>query len=716
MKYVVGVDIGGTFTDSVAIDSNGRVTLGKSSSTPPDFERGFMDAIAVLANNLGKSTAEFLPDVDALLHGCTVGTNALVEGRTAKVGLIGTAGHSDSLVMMRGGGRLANQTPNYIAHIAAHEKPTPLVPRALVREVKERVTRDGTVLAKLNEADVRTAVQSLLDAGVDAFAVSLLWSVSNDSHEHMIREIISEMAPHAFVSLASDMVNRIGEYERTVAAVVNSLIGPEMTSYLSRTRDSLADAGFAQDLGIMTCTGGLVDSVLAQANPILTIGSGPVAGVMGSQALAHRRDDVTASSGANNGSALNVITADMGGTTLDVGMLADGIPITRPKSWLGQFEYYVPSIDVRSVGAGGGSIISFHESTGTIRVGPESAGAMPGPAAFKRGGTRPTVTDADLVLGYLNPEYFLEGGIALDVDASRAALAQVGAPLHMSAEEVAAAAVQIVDNHMSDEIRLLSIHEGHDPRDFTMFAYGGNGAVHAPAFAKQLGVRRVVVPFGDLASSFSALGVASSDFLVVEEASAMTTYPFDLARINSLWEKLEKTALDRMKSQGIDTAAVRFERSAEMRYTQQVHEVLVNAPMGVYTQDTADELVAAFEKEYARIYGETSVLPFAEHLVSTLVLKARADIREITIAAGTSTTTSDVPTPKGQRGVIWYELGLERITTPIYDGTAFLTGMQVSGPAIVEYPDTTLVVRHLQTARVSESGSVLVETNTEEIN
>jgi N-methylhydantoinase A len=710
MTYVVGIDIGGTFTDCVAIDSDGQITIGKASSTPPNFDQGFMNAIGVVAESVGRTIEEFLPEVDALLHGCTVGTNALVEGRTSKTGLITTAGHSSTIFVMSGGGRLTNQSADYIAHVAAHEKPAPLVPRSLVREVNERVAHDGTVLAKLDDDEVRSVVQALLDQGVEAFAVSLLWSVSNNSHEQRIGRIIEEMAPNAFVSLASDLVSRIGEYERTVGAVVNSLIGPEMTSYLSRTRQALADTGFRHELGIMTCSGGLVDSLSAQQRPILTIGSGPVAGVVGSRTLALRGD--TAPPGADRSVPLSVITADMGGTTLDVGMLAEAVPTTRSNSWFGQFEYYVPTIDVRSVGAGGGSIIRRHESTGTIRVGPESAGAFPGPVSFRRGGTRPTVTDADVVLGYLNPDYFLHGGIPLDVEAARAALAEVGEPLGMSADEVAAAAVRIVDSFMADEIRLISIHEGHDPRDFSVFGYGGNGPVHTTAFARELGVSQVVIPLGDLASGFSALGVAASDFLVVEETSAVMSYPFDLERINALWLRLERSALDRMSAQGVKASDVRFSRGVEMRYAQQVHEVYVNAPDGHYTQETADTLVTEFEREYARVYGVTSVMVGASYEINTLVVNARAEQRSVDISRGGG-AKSGQPTKKGERGVIWYEVGLERVPTPTYDGNTFVAGLTVEGPAIVEYPDTTLVVRPNQSARVSETGSVVVDVNVE---
>ena len=703
MSYIVGVDIGGTFTDAVAIDSDGQVTIGKSSSTPPEFDRGFVDAITVVADHLGLSVGEFLTQTDGLLHGCTVGTNALVEGRTARVALLTSAGHVEPFYVMRGGARLGGQSPDYIAHVAAHTKPDPLVPRSLVREVHERVTRDGTVLVELNEDDVRHTVQELVADGVDSFAVSLLWSVANDLHERQIASIIHELAPHAFVSVASAIVNRIGEYERTVAAVVNSLIGPVMRQYLAELRASLERAGYHREVGIMTCSGGLVDAALAQQLPILTIGSGPVAGVIGAQVLSKRQAE-----SAGRGHRPNVITADMGGTTLDVGVLERGEPLSRATTWFGQYEYYVPTLDVRSVGAGGGSIIRYDETSATIRVGPQSAGARPGPAAFGRGGTQATVTDADLILGYLNPEYFLTGGMDLDLNAARAALAAVGEPLGLSAEEAAAAGIRIVDSHMADEIRLLSVHQGHDPRQFELYAYGGNGPVHATAFGAQLGVSKVVVPLGDLASGFSALGVAASENLVVEEASVLMTYPFDLDQFNDAWLHLEGTARDKMVAQGVKHDDVQLDRYVEMRYSQQVTEVQIGAPGGRYERADADALVADFEREYARVYGEGSGYAKAGFTIKTMVVKARATQRVVNLSEAAA-AASGLPPLKAERGVIWYEQGLERVITPIYDGQGFQRGMSLTGPAIVEYPDTTLVVRPGQVASIDATNSINID-------
>jgi len=708
---IVGVDIGGTFTDCVAVDADGQVTIGKASSTPPEFDRGFMDALAEVAERSGKTVGEFLAQTDGLLHGCTVGTNALVEGRTARVALITSAGHTEPFYVMRAGGRLATLSPDEIAHVAAHTKPEPLVPRNMVREVNERVTRDGSILVSLRDEEVRAVVQELLDDGVDAFAVSLLWSVANDLHERRVGAIIAEMAPNAFVSLASEMVNRIGEYERTVAAVVNSLIGPAMRSYLTRLRESLAHEGYTREVGIMTCSGGLVDAAVAQRRPLLTIGSGPVAGVVGAQVLSARQAEASAPGARTE--VDNVITADMGGTTLDVGVLERGTPLTRATTRFGQYEYFVPTLDVRSVGAGGGSIIRYDDLSGTIRVGPQSAGARPGPAAFGRGGTQATVTDADLVLGYLNPDYFLQGGMALDIEAARAALARVGAPLGLTAEETAAAGVRIVDSHMADEIRLLSIHQGHDARKFSLYAYGGNGPVHATAFAAQLGMPRVVVPLGDLASGFSALGVAASKQLVVEEATAMMPYPFDLGQLNEMWTRLEGSARDRMVAQGVKESELTIERFVEMRYSQQITEVQISVPSGHYNAETAETIIADFEREYARVYGEGSGYAKAGFTIKTIIVKASSKARALELAS-TGAAADGTPPLKGHRDVIWYEQRLDAVATPIYDGPGFRAGMSITGPAIIEYPDTTLVLRPGQVARLDATDSVVVDIHQED--
>lgn len=703
MGYVVGVDIGGTFTDCIVIDDAGTVTIGKASSTPPDFHTGFVDAMRSAADRIGIELEQLVGEAHGIYHGCTVGTNALVENRTAKVGVLTTRGHRDVLFTMQGGARLVGMPPEVIAHVAAHTKPEPLVPKDMVGELDERIAFDGNVIVELDEDGCRAEINRLLDAGAEAFAISLLWSVANPDHEHRVRELVSECAPAAFVSVSSDVIARNGEYERTVATVVNSLTGPAMTAYLTELERDLREIGYHNTLHIMTCSGGLIDSGSARALPVLTIGSGPVAGLIGASTLTR------AASLGDSSSNLDVITADMGGTTFDVGVIREGEPLSRTTTRHGQYEYFVPTLDVRSVGSGGGSIIHFDEDIQTLRVGPRSAGARPGPVAFGRGGTEATVTDANLVLGYLNPDFFLGGAIKLDIDAAREALARAGAPLGFSAEQTAAAAIRIVDNQMADAIRLASVQQGYDPRRFRMYAYGGAGPVHAMALARELGIAEVIMPLSDLAAGWSAFGVGSSDAVVVEELPKILAFPFDPTAINDAWAQLEGAAAKRMAAQGISADHIIWERFADVRYTMQINEVSVKAPLGVYGPDDVVTLAERFEEDYERLYGEGSGYADAGITLTAVRVRARAKISDFTVApkAGAEQSFS-APVQKGLRDVIWYERGLDAESTPIYDGDTFAPGASVDGPAIVEFVDTTLVLRHKQQAAVDRFGSVTI--------
>jgi N-methylhydantoinase A len=706
-RRIIGVDIGGTFTDAIVLDAGGHVVIGKASSTPPDFEQGFIDSMAAAAERLGLGLEELLASADGIFHGCTVGTNALVENRAATVGVITTRGHRDSLFMMQAGGRFVGMSPETIAHVAVHSKPEPLVPRELVLEVDERVGFDGQVVAELDLDGTREVVTRLLEQGVESFAVSLLWSIVNPAHEQAIAGVIRELAPEAFVSTASSLISRSGEYERTVATVMNSMIGPVMERYLSAVEDRLRGVGYERSLQLMSCSGGLMDAAYARERPFLTIGSGPVAGVIGAANLGR-------SAGATNGgaAALDVITADMGGTTFDVGVLRHGEPLSRTTTRMGQYEYFVPTLDVRSVGAGGGSLVRYDDGRGTLRVGPQSAGSRPGPAAFGRGGTEATVTDADLVLGYLNPDYFLGGAMALDGAAAARALASAGEPLGFDAEQTAAAAARIVDSQMADAIRLASVQQGYDPREHVLYAYGGGGPVHATALARELGVRRVVVPLSDLASGWSAFGVVSSDAVVVEDLPLVMGHPFEPAALNRGFDILEGRVWEVLDRQGIPRARVNLDRTADIRYGVQINHVSVALPGVEYDGAHMDQLVEDFEAEYARLFGADSGYAAAGFVMSSIRLQARAPLSEYRLAAAGSTNShSGTPPEKARRGVVFYELGPDRVDTPIYDGDGFRAGMTVSGPAIVEFHDTTLVLRDDEIAGVDALGSVVVDLN-----
>ncbi|MFT4582079.1 MAG: N-methylhydantoinase A [Gammaproteobacteria bacterium] len=713
MSFVIGVDIGGTFTDCIVINANAPpdhsdttrssgIVIGKAPSTPPDFHTGFIDAIRAAAVQLNLTPAELVVQAQGIYHGCTVGTNALVEHRTAKVGLLTTRGHADAIFFMRSGGRLKYLPAAEIAHVASHTKPPPLIPKQLIEEIDERVTFDGNVLVELNLKQAGEAVERLIDSGVEAIAISLVWSVANDAHEQALAKLIEAKAPELFVSISSEVIPRVGEYERTVATVVNALIGPAMGTYLEQLEKELSGLGYARSVQIMSCSGGLMDARFARSHPILTIGSGPVAGLIGAASLA-------AQPAAGGGK--EIITADMGGTTFDVGVVTQGKPLSRAATNYGQYEYFVPTLDVRSVGAGGGSIIACE--AGAIRVGPRSAGARPGPACYANGGLHATVTDANLILGYLNPDYFLGGAINLDIEAARSALERAGAPLGFGAEETAAAAARIVDNQMADAIRLASVQQGNDPRGFAMYAYGGAGPVHATALARELGITTVVVPLSDFAAAWSAFGIASSDALVVTEFAIGITAPFDPTLLNDVWQQLETEATERLLNQGINAASVQLERVADMKYTAQVHQIEVSAPDGPYDERIAADLTDRFAKEYERIFGRDSGYPDAGISLTGMRVRALAQISNFSLHEQ-PTAKDPTPSAKGERSIIFYESGLQRQGTPIFEGRTFRNGMQLSGPAIVEYADTTIVLRAGDSASVDNYGSVIIEVKPEQ--
>ncbi|MEW5810447.1 MAG: hydantoinase/oxoprolinase family protein [Actinomycetota bacterium] len=699
-SYTVGIDIGGTFTDCVAVDDQGNVAIGKVSSTPPEFQRGFIGSIGEVANRLGLSRSDLLARTNAILHGCTVGTNALVEKRTAKVALLVTAGHRDTMFMMRAGERLVGSHPQQIAHLAGHYKPEPLVPRSLVVEIDERIAADGKTILALDEDKARETIRGLVADGVEAFAIALLWSTATDVHERTLARLVAEEAPEAFISVSSEVVPRVGEYQRTVATLINAMIGPVTSEYLARLEEELAALDYRGSLSIMTCAGGLIDIAHARRMPLLTIGSGPVAGLIGAGRLAR-----AAATGASTD--INVLTGDVGGTTFDVGVIRRGEPVTRTTTRYDQYEYFVPTLDVRSIGSGGGSIVAFDEDTRSLRVGPRSAAAVPGPAAYGRGGTQATVTDSAVVLGYLNPDHFLGGALSLDVAAARTALEKAGAPLGFSAVETAAAAMRIVDDQMADAILLSSTQQGYDPRACVMYAFGGGGGTHCPMVAQKLGITSTVVPLGDLAAGWSAFGVAAADAIIVQDMALVVSSPFDVALLNKAWSELEDKVRASLPAslRGADVALDRF---VEMRYSLQVNELRIPAPSGTYGQAETDELIRRFENEYELLFGSGSGYPAAGFMITSLRVTATASVTEHDFVSSDAGAAVDVE-PTSHRDVVWYEHGTTPQRTPVFDGSALKPGDRVTGQAIIEFIDTTVVLRQGQQATVDPRSSIVIE-------
>ncbi|NBU66699.1 MAG: hydantoinase/oxoprolinase family protein [Betaproteobacteria bacterium] len=471
--FHVGVDIGGTFTDCVVVDDQGRLIAAKSPSTPPHFAQGMLAAMALAAEQLGLEFSHFCQQIAVLTHGTTVGTNALIQRKGAKLGLITTMGHEDAIHIMRGSRGVSSRNLNQVVHFPESRKPTPIVTKRMIRGVSERVDCFGEVVVPLNLDQVQAAIEFLLAEGAQAIAVCLLWSFKNPQHEHQIAAMIRRLAPDCFVSCSVDLAPKWGEYERLTATALNAYIGPVTARYLSALDQQLRESGYRQALQITQCGGGSISVQRAIQAPLLTLDSGPVSGVTGSQFL-----------GQLIGTD-NIITTDMGGTSFDVGIIDQGQPAFSFTANVAQYEYFIPKVDIQAIGSGGGSVARVDSKAKTLRVGPESAGADPGPACYAKGNVLATVTDADVVLGYIDPENFLGGRIRLDKDKATEAVAKVAKELGLSLMQAASGIAKIAEFKMADIIRKTTVEKGLDPRDFVLFAFGGAGPVHAGVFARE---------------------------------------------------------------------------------------------------------------------------------------------------------------------------------------------------------------------------------------
>ena len=679
-SLLVGVDIGGTFTDCVVLDRGGRITATKSPSTPVDFAEGMLAAMRLAATRLGLSFERFCGDVAVLTHGTTVGTNALIQRKGARVGLLTTRGHEDAIHIMRGSRGVTSREIRKVVHFPESRKPVPIVPKHLIEGVSERVDCFGEIVVPLNETEAAAAIQHLIEQEVEAIAVCFLWSFKMTRHELRVQEMIRDLAPHLFVSCSVDIAPKWGEYERMTATVLNAYIGPLMARYLGNLDRKLRATGFAQPLQITQCAGGSISVEKAMQSPLLTLDSGPVSGVTGSAFLARLMG------------CPNVITTDMGGTSFDVGIIFEGRPAYSFVSNVAQYEYFLPRVDIQAIGSGGGSLARVDADARTLSVGPESAGADPGPACYGKGGMTATVTDADVVLGIINPDNFLGGRMRLEREKAIAAVQRVADPLKLSLMEAASGIARIAEFKMADLIRKMTVEKGFDPRDFVLFAFGGAGPAHAGVFAYELGVQKVVIPQKEIASTWCAFGAASADILHVYEQVDIQTSQFEAARINGTLEALERKANEQMDRDGIARARRRFHFSLDIRHRGQINEVEVMLPGKRLQGSAVQTLHRRFYKRYEQLYGRGSSYAEALLEIVTLRLRASAATRHPQLIR----TRLHGPAPSARaalfkRNVYWAEL---RKTTPspIYDGALLVPGNRIRGPAVIETTDTTVVV------------------------
>ena len=690
MSYSIGVDIGGTFTDAVAIDESGRVFSGKADTTPRDLPQGVVNALKEVSDQIGISLTELLKQTAFFGHGTTVGTNALLTRRGAKVGLIITKGFEDTPFIQRAVGRLAGLSEIQIKNQVQLRQPQFLIPKKFVKGVTERIDCFGQVVVALEREEAEQAVKELIAAGVEAIAVCLLWSFVNNSHEQAIRGLIKQFAPDMMVTASSDLIPKIRENARVNSTVINCYVGGSVFKYLDRLEDRLASMGLPTGVNVMQGFGGLAS--VDKVEPIFTINSGPVGGVIGAKYLADRLN------------IRNLITTDVGGTSFDVSVIADGeVPMAKEyfgaTGVLDRFEVLIPRLDIKSISAGGGSIARYDKVSQTIKLGPDSAGSDPGPVFYDMGGSEPTLADAWLVLGLLNPDNFLGG--RKKVNKARAAdilEKKLASRMGMSLYEAGAAVVELANNAMADTMRECLVEKGYDPRDFSILAFGGAGWLHAASYGRLLGARSILL--AQNGGVFSALGTALSDVVHTYWRTVLMIEPF---RKESLLEVLEgiKQKLSRdLASYGEFIKSVSYSFSVDMKYSVQIHELGIPVrEEEISTGDLNQTLRKQFSRRYEEVYGKGSGYEKGGVEIVAVHGTAVGQVLKPSFLASHKQLGSIVLNPEMYRDV-FLDGDFRRL--PVFEGAKLSPGGQIRGPAVIEYPNTTGLVLKGQMARVDE--------------
>ena len=671
----IGLDIGGTFTDIVALDREGRLGLTKVPSTPKDLLEGIGAATRRILDIAGAKPG----DVERFIHGTTVATNAILEQKGALTAVLTTEGFEDVLEL----GRMKRSRMYDLA--MDPETPTFLAPRRRRVGVRERLDAKGRVLVPLHEDDVRESVLALRAHGVSAVAVCYLFSFVNPVHEQRTREIVASLAPEISVSLSSEVDPTFREYERLCVTAFDAYLGPVVKRYLAGLADTLRGLGVGAPPLIMRSRGGIVSAALAARQPVTLFLSGPAGGVIGARFAAER-------SGVRD-----FVSLDMGGTSNDVGVVRDGAPLLVGEGAIGPYPVRTPMVDVNTIGAGGGSI-AWIDAAGGLRVGPRSAGAEPGPACYGRGGDEATVTDASVVLGYLNPARFAGGAMALDAPAAERAVAAIGQRLGVDRVAAAAGIHRVVNARMADQIRLVTIKRGYDPRQFALVVLGGAGPVHGAALAAEMGMAEVLVP--EAPGVLAAFGLLSA---AIEHHHARTqqsrTDAADLPDVNDCLADLDAAGRARMREEGVPAREVRVAYAADMRYVGQAYELEVPIEVPL-TRERVAEIVAAFHATHERIYGYARPQQLVEFVNFRAVHTYPLPRPVVRPAARASGTLADARLGERRAYFDGY------VPTTLYERARLPLGARLTGPAIVEQDDTTTVIPPGVTALVDEAGNL----------
>ena len=661
MSWTIGVDVGGTFTDIVVAFADGSVIIAKAATTPGDQSEGVLDGIALAADRLGLTTASLLAGASRIVHGTTAATNALLEGKTAAVGMLTTEGHRDVIEMREG-----LKPERYNLRMAP---PAPLVPRHLRLPVKERMRPDGSVAIALDQNSLDAAIEQLAAANVRAVAICFLHAWRNPAHEQQAAAAVRARLPNVYVTASSDVLPRIKEFERFSTTVANAAVGPVIDTYLNRLRERLTGAGFGGELLVILSHGGVATVAEATRLAAGTALSGPAGGVAAAVAL------------SREGVAKDLITFDMGGTSTDIALVRDGQPTLSDGKTVANARIALPSLDIVTLGAGGGSIGKV-DAAGLLAVGPNSAGADPGPACYGQGGIEATVTDANLALGYLDPMNFLGGRRVLDRDAATTAVRRLAKRLGIDLAEAASGIHRLVNSKMANGVRVATVRRGVDPRGYAILAFGGAAGLHVTSVAAELGVQRVVVPLA--ASVLSAWGMLNTDLRVE------LTRGVDFDGLDAAFEAMEQEGRARLS--WFDGEIV-IRHGADIRYGEQVFEI--NVPLDGIARTRA-AIEEAFHLEHERLYtyalrDQDVVMVNAAVSVSGLLPAASAGVRSIASVSAP---------PKTQRRI---HLG-RWISVPVYDFAALGINQEIVGPAIVESDTTTVLLHQNETARFDPRG------------
>ena len=698
MAFVVATDVGGTCTDTVIVEDGRSVFIGKALSTPPDFAEGVIASIRSAADVMQADLEDIFRNTTLFIHGSTVVDNTLLERKGARTGLITTAGFEDTLLVTRGAyGRWSGLSEEGLKHPVATDRPAPLVPFGLIRGVTERVDYKGAVIRELDENEVEQAVSYLLDEHqVESVAVALLWSFANPIHEQRIRSIIRARNPDIHVSISSDVAPVPGEYERTSTTVINAYAGQVVNNYINNLQTLLGEFNYRGPVLVMQGYGGLLPAEQAAGRAVNMVECGPVAGVIGSKFLGDGMGDS------------NIIAADMGGTTFKVGVIQDGEIEYAREPLIDRFHYSVPKIDVASIGAGGGSLITLEQGTGAPLVGPRSAGADPGPICYGLGGTRPTLTDVLLLLGYIDPQHFLNGAMTLDPgNTVRLFREQIAEPLGLPVEEAAIGIFRIANAQVTDLIHKITVEQGLDPRDFVLHAFGGTCPILASAFARELSVQRVIVPY--TASVNCAFGLASTDVMHDYSATLTKSAPCPVEEINAIYEPMLKEAADMLDQEGFPPDKMSFRRSVGFRYAMQVHEIITPVRAATPLDDEGlEQLINDFETLYENRYGKGSAYRDAGIEMTQFRLSAAGKIDRPDVAAQAYAGSSPNAALTGRRRI--FVNGYDSLTeADVIDFEKLQPGNIIAGPAVIHTPITTIVIQDGQQGQMDGYKNIIID-------